>query len=207
VIDEPTDIQRQEELRRIVEAARDVLERTSYENLKIQSVIRRADVSIGSFYRHFGGKRELIVALLGEELVRATGVLDTLTATGTPSERVRAWVDAVISLAFGRNAGPRARWYTTLPADVRTLTQAGIGPAGDTAAPLRRAIEDGRTSGAFPAADPARDALLVQSLCSRLDEGGAAWVGATREEAVARVADFVLAALANPVRGGPEAPS
>jgi hypothetical protein len=77
-----------------------------------------------------------------------------------------------------------------------------------TAAPLEAAIADGSACGAFPATDPHRDALLVESLCSSLDRGTVDWLGADRDEGVERVASFVLAALGNPQRadGQPSRP-
>ena len=187
-----------DEVRRIVDAAWDVLHRSGYDNLKIHVVARLAGVSIGSFYRHFGGQRELMTALLRDELTRATAILDRLTASGTPAERVQAWVDAVVSLRFGRRAGPRAQWITSLVPEIRQLVLDDVSPDMDTSRPLREAIGDGVRDGAFPGADPERDAFLIQSLCSRLDEDPVP-AFATREEAVRSVAGFVLAALTNPI--------
>jgi len=127
-------------------AAWDVLRRTSYDNLKIQAVIRVAGVSIGRFYRHFTGKQELVSELLRVELRRATAILDELTASGTPEDRVRAWVDGVVSLAYGRHAGPRARWFTSLPNEVLALLD-GSSRDYRTSAPLEEAIAAGRASG------------------------------------------------------------
>jgi AcrR family transcriptional regulator len=187
------------ERERIMEAAWDVLGRTSYENLKVQAVIRVAGVSIGGFYRHFSGKQELVAELLRTELRRATAILDELASTGAPEDRVRAWVDGVVSLAYGRTAGPRARWFTSLPQEVVELVDEDARDLR-TEAPLEEAIADGVASGVFPAADPHRDALLVQKLCSSLDRGTVGWLGDGREDGVARVADFVVAALTNPAR-------
>lgn len=197
-------IERAEELeaetRRILDAAWDVLRRTGYENLKLQAVIRIAGVSVSTFYRHFDSKQDLMAALLREELRRATSVLRSATADGTPSERVRAWVDAIVSLAFGQSAGPRARWFTTMPSEVRELLDAdGQHLDESTVEPLRQAIADGAASGELRSPDPARDAMLVHSLCTRLVEGGPpTWLSKDRREAVDLVAGFVLAALTAP---------
>jgi AcrR family transcriptional regulator len=181
---------------RILSAAWDVLGRTSYENLKIQAVIRVAGVSTGRFYRHFDGKQDLVAELLRAELRRATALLDELTRSGDPDARVRAWIDGVVSLAYGRNAGPRARWFTSLPQEVLALLDNRPRDCR-TAAPLEEAIADGVASGAFPDADPRRDALLVEHLCSGLDRGPVEWLATERAAGVQLVADFVLAALTN----------
>lgn len=70
----------------------------------------------------------------------------------------------------------------------------------DPRASLREAIAVGWEQGVFPAADPARDAALIHSLCLRLDQGSVAWLGLNEEGAVTSVADFVLAALHSPTR-------
>lgn len=192
----------QEEVQRVVDAAWDVLRRTSYENLKIQAVIRTSGISVGTFYRHFTGKQDLLVALLRGELRRATEVLWGLTSTGTAEERVEAWVRAVVSLLFGHKAGPRARWFTTMPHEVRQQVADETPEAEcDTAAPLVAAIAAGVADGTFPRAHPTTDAQLILSLCSRLSEGRDDFLGDDAEAAVATVAEFVLAALKNPKRG------
>jgi AcrR family transcriptional regulator len=179
---------------RILAAAWDVLGRTSYENLKVQAVIRIAGVSTGSFYRHFGGKQDLVAELLLAELRRATSLLEELTNSGPPEARVRAWIDGVVSLAYGRHAGPRARWFTSLPQDVMALI-ADRPRECRSATPLEAAIADGVATGAFPDADPHRDALMVECLCSGLDRGPVDWLATDRAAGVQHVADFVLAAL------------
>jgi AcrR family transcriptional regulator len=194
------------ERERILAAAWDVLGRTEYENLKIQAVIRVAGVSIGGFYRHFDGKQELVAELLRGELKRATAILDQLTADGTPEDRVRAWVTSVVSLAYGRTAAPRARWFSALPFDVRALVDEGQRECRPSA-PLEEAISDGGARGVFPGAEPHRDARLIQALCERVDLGPIDWLGEDQEHGVARVADFVLAALTNPSRAAKTAGS
>jgi AcrR family transcriptional regulator len=190
---------------RILGAAWDVLGRTSYETLKIQAVIRIAGVSTGSFYRHFGGKQDLVAELLRAELRRATALLDELTSSGTPEARVRAWIDGVVSLAYGRRAGPRARWFTSLPQDVLALLDDRPRDCR-TAASLEAAIADGVASGAFLDADPHRHALLVERLCSGLDRGPVEWLAPDRTAGVQLVADFVLAALTNPLGASGQPP-
>jgi AcrR family transcriptional regulator len=195
-------VDQRDEVERILDAAWAVLRRSGYDNLKVLAVIRISGVSVGSFYRHFTGKQDLMVAIMKQELKRATAALRELTSSGSPEERVRSWVDAMVSLAFGRT-GPRARWFASLPPEVRQLSFEGQGPDGDTGAPLREAIAEGVRTGVFPGANPAQDTFLISSLCSRLDELGAEPLGENREEAVAAVAEFVLAALRNPDRPGP----
>src|SRR3954465_13892271 len=98
----------EDDYRRILDAAWKTLRRSGYEGVKLRSVLRAADVPVGRFYRRFAGQDGLLLALLREELRRATTALHEQTRVGTPTERVTAWVDAVIGLAF-QGSGARAR--------------------------------------------------------------------------------------------------
>jgi AcrR family transcriptional regulator len=183
----------------LLAAAWEVLEVTGYENLKVHVVLRRAGLSTRAFYRHFKGKDELLMALATEERARAEAILVELTSHGEPEERVRAWVDAVVSLLYGRHAGPRARLISSMPAILHTELASGsaLRSAGgpSTTTPLRAAIAAGKASGVFPNADPDGDADLIAALCSRLTEAGHSWMPADRRQGVAFVAEFVLRAL------------
>jgi len=185
---------------RIVKAAREALGRAGYENLKVKSVIRSAGVSVGSFYRRFRGKQDLMLALLADEARRNTLYLTEVTAHGTPPERVLAWVDAAAGIGFADRAGARMRWFTSLPSEVRRQTAKVIEPGGatDTANPLRRALADGIKSGDFPHADPDQDAESIRGLCSVAARDESGWFGDNRTDVVGHVARFVMAALTNP---------
>jgi AcrR family transcriptional regulator len=196
------------EIDRIVRAAREALGRAGYENLKVKAVIRSAGVSVGGFYRRFRGKQGLMLALLADEARRNTRFLTRVTAHGTPAERVLAWVDAAAGIGFEDRAGARARWFTSMPSEVRRQIHVIIQQDGttDTAEPLRRAIVDGIASGEFPNADAEQDALSIRALCAAAASDEAGWFGANREDVVAHVASFVMAALTNP-RSRPLPPS
>jgi AcrR family transcriptional regulator len=189
------------EVDRIVRAAREALGRAGYENLKVKSVIRSAGVSVGSFYRRFRGKQDLMLALVADEARRNTRFLTKVTAHGTAPERVLAWVDATAGVGFAEGAGARTRWFSSMPADIRRLLNGMIeqDSTTDTAEPLRRAIADGITSGDFPHAEARRDALSIRALSAVAGTDQAGWFGDTREEVVTHVARFVMAALTNPL--------
>jgi len=56
---------------RTLEGLASLLERSGFEGFKVQLVLREAGVSARAFYRHFGDKDELMLALLQEEMARA----------------------------------------------------------------------------------------------------------------------------------------
>ncbi len=186
---------------RIVRAAREALGLAGYENLKVKSVIRSAGVSVGSFYRRFRGKQDLMLALVADEARRNTRFLTKVTAHGTPPERVLAWVDATAGVGYADGAAARTRWFSSMPADIRRLMNSMIEQDGttDTAEPLRRAIADGIASGEFPRAEARRDSLSIRALCAAAGTDQAGWFGDNREEVVSHVARFVMAALTNPL--------
>jgi AcrR family transcriptional regulator len=185
---------------RILKAAREALRRAGYENMKVKSVIRNAGVSVGGFYRRFSGKDELMLALLTEEARRNTRFLNTVTAEGTPAERVLAWVDATAGVGFKERAGARTRWFTSMPSEVRKQLHpiAQQDPDADMNDPLHRAIADGIASGDFPHADADSDTISVSGLCIAAAQT-TGWFGGDREAVVGNVARFVLAALTNPL--------
>lgn len=189
------------EVDRIVRAAREALGRAGYENLKVKSVIRGAGVSVGSFYRRFRGKQGLMLALVADEARRNTRFLTTVTANGTPAERVLAWVDAAAGIGFEDRAGARTRWFTSMPPEIRRQIHVIIQQDGttDTAEPLRRAIRDGIASAQFPNADADRDALSIRAICAAAARDEAGWFGDNRAEVVTHVSSFVMAALTNPL--------
>ncbi len=63
-------------------------------------------------------------------------------------------------------------------------------------APLEAAIDEGRSSGAFPAAEPERDALAIHHLCSGLMTDKLLGTGTMgRDHAVALATRFALSTL------------
>lgn len=189
-----------DDVRRILEAAWTALSRSGYENLKIQSVIRSAGVSTGSFYRRFSGKKELALALITEEARRNTRSLEMRTAVGTPPERVLAWVAASAGMAFHERGQARIRWFSALPLEIlqELLALAENDPSADTGAPLRHAITDGVASGDFPHARPESDTAAIQGVSNLVAIGTAGQFGGSQEEILTNVSSFVLAALTNP---------
>jgi len=77
----------------ILAAARDLTEETGGLDFTVQDIVDRSGLSLRSFYKHFGGKDELLVALL-EELLRgfAQDLRRDVERYDDPVERLRAYV-------------------------------------------------------------------------------------------------------------------
>ncbi|MGW5125172.1 TetR family transcriptional regulator [Streptomyces sp. NPDC004069] len=100
-----------ERLARILDACADLLDEVGYEELTTRAVAVRAGVPIGSVYRFFGNKREMVDALAQRNLDRYTErVTERLRKAGEAGETGdggwRAAMDAVLDeyLAMKRTA-------------------------------------------------------------------------------------------------------
>lgn len=91
--------------RRLVQAATAELVLTG--DLQITAVARRAGVSAGAPYRHFGGRSELLVAVLDDFFARlgsaaALRRYDAPTFAAREQQRLRDWVDALYADPLSR---------------------------------------------------------------------------------------------------------
>src|SRR5438128_323501 len=100
------------ELERLLRAARTVLVRHGYDGLRVDEVLAEAGLSTRAFYRHFQGKSELFLALFDEETARAAERLRVIVdAAVGPEAKVRAWVEAVLDLAYDARLGRRTGMF------------------------------------------------------------------------------------------------
>ncbi|HYF45676.1 MAG TPA: TetR/AcrR family transcriptional regulator [Acidimicrobiales bacterium] len=186
---------------RLLEAGHAVLTRQGYEGLRVDDVLREAELGTRAFYRHFEGKSALFLALFTDEVTRSTdrlrGVVD---ATATPTDRVRAWIGAVLDLGFDPRLAERARGFMAERARLEAEYPDEVADClGDQRAPLVEAINAGVADGSFPAAEPAADALAIQHLCLGLLGDQLSGSGRlSRPEAIELAERFALLALVRP---------
>lgn len=105
----------------LLESAREVFAEVGYEAAHKSEILRRAGVSNGSLYHHFGGKGELFLALFelmatervdrAEEAVRRCGEAGETDAAALYLESCRAyldacWTDRDLTLLFASGEGP-----------------------------------------------------------------------------------------------------
>lgn len=85
--------------RRLVDAARR-LATSGSSSFTVADVAEEAGVSLRSFYRHFGGRDELLLALFEEEALTGASMLRGLVGddVAPPIERVRRCVEALCDL-------------------------------------------------------------------------------------------------------------
>jgi AcrR family transcriptional regulator len=186
-----------DERSQIVRAAWTVLERSGFEGFKVQLVMREAGVSARSFYRHFADKDALLLALLRDEMARAASHLRAaVAAADDPVAKVEAWIRGVIGAAADPRRVPRARLFSSQQPVMRRFPSEVDEGVGLLTEPLEAAIEDGRATGAFPWAEPARDAALIYSLAGgSMTDSLAERPDRPFDEVVSATIDFALRAL------------
>lgn len=89
---------REQTRRRLLDAARELLEDRPWSQIGLEDLARRAELSRTAFYKHFGDQQELLVALLEDVGLRLDLVADPWEqATGDPA---RAVANALRDLAW-----------------------------------------------------------------------------------------------------------
>lgn len=76
-------------MRRIVDAAVDLAERGGFEAVRLRDVAEQSDVALGTLYKYFRSKEDILLFALNEELERLEhGMVTRPPTTGTPYLRI-----------------------------------------------------------------------------------------------------------------------
>lgn len=188
-----------EEIERLLGAAEEALADQGYAGLRVDDVLDAAGLSTRAFYRHFQGKSELFLALFDREMSRAGHRLAAkLAGAPTPEAKVEAWAAAMLALAYDSRLARRTRLFLVerqviareFPDEIARCIRLMLQP-------LAEAIAEGRAVGAFPNADPERDALAIHHLCTGLMTDRLLGIGGAlnRDDAVALATRFALTTL------------
>ena len=181
-------------------AHRLVLERG--ENFTTQDLIKEADVALQTFYRHFGGKDQILLAVVGDLIeAHCQRLAEEGESLDSPIERLRHYLFGTLSTLGPGTAGARFmtsqhwRLHQELPEELAEATK----PFADL---IQSALEEGRDAGVFDTRRPELDAWIINKLVVSVfhhfaysDDAAAA------EEAAEGVWSFCLAAV-----GGVDAP-
>lgn len=142
------------------------MERNGYTDAAVADILREADLSTRSFYRHFESKDQLLCALFRREAAAAAARLRAkVDAAGTPREALDAWIDEILS--FGHHRVKAAR--VSVLGSPGAMKADGYGEEMRYAsriltAPLEELLRRGADDGSLPLADPPADAPLIQSV-------------------------------------------
>lgn len=152
-----------DERQALIDASQHVLIRGSRCELKVRNVCRQASVSTHSFYRHFNGKDELMIAVLEREVNVLAAWLRAETEKGTtPGQRVWNFVRAEIERAVDLRSDTgvlvdRLNWRAVMNRrpDVYERCLSAL------TAPLAAALADGHAAGELRSPDPVKDARFI----------------------------------------------
>jgi AcrR family transcriptional regulator len=186
-----------DEVEQLIDAGLAVLHREGAAEMTIADVLSEAGLSTRAFYRHFGARSDLLLAIYEREVQLYQPRLQRrLDAAATPRDALVAWIDELLGTGFEPRREQRTRtmfgWAAPLQQEF-PVEFARIRAA--LAEPLQAVLAAGRADGTFPATEPERDARFIRALTWELvDErlGGAALDVA---EARSEILRFCLPAL------------
>ena len=90
----------EQRVQRFLDAAQAIITDTGSTDFTVQDVVNRSSQSLRSFYQHFDGKHELLLALFEEALRRATGQIAAATdAQAVPIDALRTAVQLLFELS------------------------------------------------------------------------------------------------------------
>jgi AcrR family transcriptional regulator len=164
------------------------------EHFTTQDLIKEADVALQTFYRHFGGKDQILLAVVGDLVAgHCQALAEQGEALGDPVERLRFYiVDTVSTLG-----DPGARFMTSqhwrlhqkYPEELAAATK----PFADL---VQQELEAARDAGLLAPRAPERDAWIINKLVTSVFHH---YAFAEDDPAVATVAgdvwEFCLAAV------------
>jgi AcrR family transcriptional regulator len=186
-------------------AAAHRLVRERGDDFTTQDLVREADVALQTFYRHFGGKDQILLAVVGDLIA---GHCEQLALTGEqladPVERLRAYVYGTLATlespgASGARFMTSQHWrlHQAYPEELAAATK----PFADL---VQRELEAGQAEGVLHPHDPERDAWIINKLVMSVFHH---FAFAADDPAAASVADDVWAFCLAAVGGAPEATS
>lgn len=188
--------QAENERARIIEATYRLLLVSDGQNVSVTDILHEAGLSTRAFYRHFGSKDALLLALFRQESEALRTRLDSLVASAaSPVEALRDWIED-----FLRVAAPSRRLASAVALSAEEISRArGYAAAqldsqAAQEATLATVLARGRADGSFPWAEPGPDARWIraavsQAFADRLREDGSV------PEVVAQLVDFALRAV------------
>ncbi|RRO14309.1 TetR/AcrR family transcriptional regulator [Saccharopolyspora rhizosphaerae] len=150
--------------RQLLDAAARLMDRDGFHGVSMQALAAEASVSVGLIYRYFGGKDDLLLAVIVDVLGSfATRVPRSVAAVEDPVDRLAASFRAYCEVIDEHRHAAVLTYRES-----RTLSAAGRDKIKDlevqTSEPLREAIRDGMRAGAFVPVDVdlvAHDMLLM----------------------------------------------
>lgn len=155
-----------EEVRRLVEATFQLIQRTGTLEPRVGEIVSEAGLSNQAFYKHFRSKDELLLAVLDDGVRTLCGYIEHRTAKErSPERRVRAWMNGLLEQALNAEAAAATRPFAMSRARLMDLFPVEVAESEEQLTRLLRdAIAAAGAAGELPGCDPERDARLVYNL-------------------------------------------
>ncbi len=153
-------------LSQVVAAARALAEETGSSAFTVQQVVARSGQSLKSFYRFFGSKDDLLLALFEEDIAVGAMFLQALIDVhDDPVDRIREWLVGLFGLMGSGDQG----YVSVLVREHQRLSETRADQMDLAVAPFVEALVDelerGVQQGVVRPGDSRRDARLVFQLC------------------------------------------
>ncbi|HTI78194.1 MAG TPA: TetR/AcrR family transcriptional regulator [Mycobacterium sp.] len=154
----------------IIDAAYSCLSQPHSGPIPVAAILQRAGVSTRAFYRHFGSKDELFLALLRQESDALADRLDRIVeeSPGDPADQLEAWIGGMFSWMYDEEM----RMHLTVIDSDEVRAAKGYRETrerahADRERSLVEIIRRGLADGSFPLADPEHDAVAISAVISR----------------------------------------
>lgn len=154
----------------IIDAAYSCLSEPHSGPIPVAAILQRAGVSTRAFYRHFGSKDELFLAMLRQESDALAERLDRIVdeVSGDSIDQLKAWIQGM----FGWMHDAEMRMHLTVIDSDEVRAAKGYRETrerahADRERSLVEILRRGRADGSFPNADPERDAVAISAVISR----------------------------------------
>jgi AcrR family transcriptional regulator len=154
------------EAEKLVQAALALIRERGELEPPVAAIVRRARLSNQAFYRHFRGKRELLVAVLDHGIALLEDYLRArMDAAPGASERVRAWLRGMLEQALRARAAEATRPFALARSQLARHYPAEVAASERRLSALaREAIAEAKAAGELPHADPDADAEALYHL-------------------------------------------
>jgi AcrR family transcriptional regulator len=196
----------EQRVQRFLDAAQAIITDTGSTDFTVQDVVNRSSQSLRSFYQHFDGKHELLLALFEDALRRATSQIAAATdAKAAPIDALRTAVQLLFELSRPDPGAHRPlftefapRLLLSHPAEVRRAHA----PLLELLTTLTaRAADAGQLR---PGTEPRRIAALTMEtvMFTAQTSGGADPDGIVRPVTGDEIWDFIAHGIAKALHGG-----
>ncbi|MEU5755929.1 TetR/AcrR family transcriptional regulator [Streptomyces sp. NPDC047829] len=169
----------EQRVQRFLDAAQELIADKGTTDFTVQEVVERSRQSLRSFYQHFDGKHELLLALFEDSLSKsAVEMHERITAVKDPLERLKVAVNLLYEASTPRE-GQQSPLFTDFAIQLLVSHPDQVATAHlPLLALFTELVEDAVEAGAAVAPRPRRTASLIMQTAMFTAQAPAAPVGA-----------------------------